>query len=313
MSMTMPRNNFLDAVRGFGIFLVVIGHLIQMRYMPGSFDSNIIFKIIYSFHMALFFLISGYCFKEKSFSDEIIWSAKRLIVPFFFFYFLVSCKADARQFFSTIVDYIMNPQIGFWFFFVLFAIRIFVTALLACKWVFKGVVLIFVSLVLVKMHTIASAHYILFYTPFFLLGYWVREYCDVLVISKDKNVVQENIILFLIVALVIYLGIFSLFYTRTTVGSYSGLFLIQKSVLAFLGSAIVIMFFGLIYKYVKIPLLEYVGKFTLSIYGLHLLFIFSYDLIGWGALVFMVLIPVLVSEIYSRLLRSAKSLAFLSR
>ncbi|WP_161627423.1 acyltransferase family protein [Pseudogulbenkiania ferrooxidans] len=313
MSMTMPRNNFLDAVRGFGIVLVVIGHLIQMRYLPDSFDSNIIFKLIYSFHMALFFLISGYFFKEKSLFDEMIWSTKRLIVPFFSFYFLVSCKADVRQFFSTIVDYVINPQIGFWFFFVLFSIRIFVTALLECKWVFKGGVLIFVSLILAKMHTIASAHYILFYTPFFLLGYWVRVYGDALVVVKAKDVIQKNILLFLIVTSIIYLGIFSLFYTRTTVGNYSGLFLIQKSVLALLGSVIVIMFFGLIYKYIKIPLLEYVGRFTLSIYGLHLLFIFSYDLIGWGALIFMILIPVLVSEAYSRLLRSTKSLAFLSR
>ena len=54
------RNRMLDSLKGFAIFLVVLGHVIQTVFAPDSYDSNVIFKIIYSFHMPLFIFISGY-------------------------------------------------------------------------------------------------------------------------------------------------------------------------------------------------------------------------------------------------------------
>lgn len=52
-----------DVCRGIAIFLVVWGHVIQQG-LNGVIDvsENTIFKIIYSFHMPLFMLISGYFF-----------------------------------------------------------------------------------------------------------------------------------------------------------------------------------------------------------------------------------------------------------
>ena len=49
---------YIDALRGFAILLVIVGHLIQFNYSSGI--ENPIFNIIYSFHMPLFFFISGY-------------------------------------------------------------------------------------------------------------------------------------------------------------------------------------------------------------------------------------------------------------
>lgn len=61
------RNSYLDIAKSLGIILVVIGHCIQ--YGSGSlyfekelYFYNILFKFIYSFHMPLFMLISGYLF-----------------------------------------------------------------------------------------------------------------------------------------------------------------------------------------------------------------------------------------------------------
>lgn len=51
------RIQYIDAMRGFAILLVVIGHLIQYNFEDAF--HNDIFNIIYSFHMPLFFFISG--------------------------------------------------------------------------------------------------------------------------------------------------------------------------------------------------------------------------------------------------------------
>lgn len=61
------RNSFIDFVKGVLIFLVVLGHCIQYGsgkyyFTRQSYFENILFKIIYSFHMPLFSLISGFLF-----------------------------------------------------------------------------------------------------------------------------------------------------------------------------------------------------------------------------------------------------------
>lgn len=86
------RNIFIDTVRGIAIFLVVVGHSLQygegIKYLSqGYFYDNIFFKIIYSFHMPLFMLISGYLFyftiNNHSISELIIAKIKRLLIPIF--------------------------------------------------------------------------------------------------------------------------------------------------------------------------------------------------------------------------------------
>lgn len=78
--MNTTRKDYLDILRGIGIFYVVWGHIIH----NGS-----VFQYIYSFHMPLFFFISGVLFipsKYKSTSDYIKKKVKSLLIPYFFFY-----------------------------------------------------------------------------------------------------------------------------------------------------------------------------------------------------------------------------------
>lgn len=63
----MKRDIFYDIVKGIAIVLVVFGHCIQ--YGSGEHYENArlfmdewLYKLIYSFHMPLFALISGYFF-----------------------------------------------------------------------------------------------------------------------------------------------------------------------------------------------------------------------------------------------------------
>ena len=52
------RLDYIDKLRGFAIILVVLGHL----YLPNTKEGNLhpMAEMIYSFHMPLFFFISGY-------------------------------------------------------------------------------------------------------------------------------------------------------------------------------------------------------------------------------------------------------------
>ena len=54
------RIEYIDIARGIGILLVVMGH------NDFSLISPFLFKLIYSFHMPLFFFMSGIFFKPHS-------------------------------------------------------------------------------------------------------------------------------------------------------------------------------------------------------------------------------------------------------
>lgn len=65
------RNLLFDIIKGIGIILMIIGHLTQ-------YATNIIF----SFHMPLFFILSGYFYKQTDIKSGLINDAKRLIIPY---------------------------------------------------------------------------------------------------------------------------------------------------------------------------------------------------------------------------------------
>lgn len=57
-----------DAIRGVLILTVVLGHALQ----HGDYEHNICWTVIYSFHMAAFFAISGFVSYKDKFSWNII-------------------------------------------------------------------------------------------------------------------------------------------------------------------------------------------------------------------------------------------------
>lgn len=58
----MGRDLSFDFIKGVLIILVVLGHVIQGLYGIDNPDvwENLLFTIIYTFHMPLFIFISGY-------------------------------------------------------------------------------------------------------------------------------------------------------------------------------------------------------------------------------------------------------------
>lgn len=74
------RNSFIDVAKGIGIILVIIGH----AGIPEG-----VHRVIYSFHMALFFIISGYLFNEKKWVGKLKFieytkkRARNYLLPYF--------------------------------------------------------------------------------------------------------------------------------------------------------------------------------------------------------------------------------------
>lgn len=69
-----PRYDFIDFLKGVGIFLVVWGHTMFPRSV-----------YIYSFHMPLFFFLSGFLHKDKPMRQFIIGKINTLYIPYAIF------------------------------------------------------------------------------------------------------------------------------------------------------------------------------------------------------------------------------------
>ncbi len=78
MNTGTKRLDYIDALKGFGILLVVLGHM--------HFGYDNCTKYIFAFHMPLFFLVSGYLYKTPTrLFTGIKQKMKSLLIPYFVF------------------------------------------------------------------------------------------------------------------------------------------------------------------------------------------------------------------------------------
>jgi acyltransferase len=96
------RIKFIDLAKGIGIFLVVMGHSMEPRS-----------AFIYSFHMPLFFLLSGYFYRYESFKTTLLGKVNRLLVPFYFFSIISWCVYLLKIIYIGDKDGILNYVISF--------------------------------------------------------------------------------------------------------------------------------------------------------------------------------------------------------
>lgn len=76
------RDETVDILRGFGVVLMIIGHVFESQWT----------RYIFSFHMPLFFFLSGYCYGKKESLDPPMQFLRKkcmsLLVPYVVFFFL---------------------------------------------------------------------------------------------------------------------------------------------------------------------------------------------------------------------------------
>ncbi len=60
------RLGWVDSVRGIGIVLVFYGHVLQKGVSPANHSAADQLRLVYSFHMPLFFMLAGFFFKPAT-------------------------------------------------------------------------------------------------------------------------------------------------------------------------------------------------------------------------------------------------------
>ena len=282
MEIKTTRIAWVDALKGFAILLVVLGHSIQE--MIPDYDQNMVFRYIYSFHMPLFMFLSGYVSYKVSEWNSVVKRFWQLMVPFFSAIVLnYLIHQFARFSIGGLGDYfvsvILRPDRGLWFLWVLFFIHIL---FIGCRKVAKAVsvderiVVLGVAgiLNLVELLTrfeLFGYHWIAWYFIFFTLGaYWrISDRNDRP--RLNRRILIANVILFPILA-----GFFRMhnqpppgLYRWIDLGPYFPV--IYRLVVALSGIALSFEFFRFFCKeqHILCKLLMIVGSGTLGIYYLH--------------------------------------------
>lgn len=179
-SMYQRRNEYLDVVRGLAIFLVVFGHCIQYGNGWGfDFFGDVVFKIIYSFHMPLFALVSGYLFffsmSRRTSYEVVVRQITSLLVPALSWAIVWNLPYVHD---IEIIAILNTFRHGFWFLWsmLLCSIGVFIT-----EKFFAGRIFIYAAEIIVSVFVpayIVSGIYIFMY-PNFVAGYiWHREGLD---------------------------------------------------------------------------------------------------------------------------------------
>lgn len=182
------RNEFLDIIKGITIFLVIWGHTIQYCSI-GKFDffENIVFKIIYSFHMPLFMLVSGYISFYSS-KRKLYYRIKQrvvsLLIPILtwntlrFIIIKTNDYITEGEYYINFNEYI-NNLMGLWF---LWALLIISISVIFIEKYFEGENILFNLLCYLALWMILSICIkrwrVEFMYPYFMSGYLFNKYKD---------------------------------------------------------------------------------------------------------------------------------------
>lgn len=282
------RIEYIDALRGFTMLLVVFAHVETIGIFSYS-HQTVIGQVFQSFRMPLFFFISGFI----AYKAEFEWSAsntlkllgKKLrvqIIPAAFWgalYTVLLCRSDFKTFLVT------PEKFGYWFTFVL--LEIFILYYLV-NFLFKGkrryIILVLLAFFLLackvpfkqidaldKLGNVTSLHYTFSYFLFFVFGSLASKYKDRFIRLLDNKYFTAAIVL--LDMLLLY---FMVSPDSTIVSSPYGTYIIKiLDVLA--GILGIMIVFGSFRKNEASMSLDtklgcamqYVGRRTLDIYLLH--------------------------------------------
>ena len=282
----MKRNQFVDTIKAILIILVVMGHSIQ--YGGGAYYlnndlyyDNYLFRAIYTFHMPMFMILSGFFFgytNNNNLRTIICSRLKSIGIPFVAYctilYFVWWYSNDISEFYVS--DFIRKMKINMWFLSSVLVNSLIVAIGYYLLKSYSSLLLIFIFFLLffIPDEKVYAPHKYMYL--FFVVGYWLNDRHGV----KDainRWIDNKWLVLLLLISFVlivysydecmfIYKGGFCI---MTGFGiDYNMLFL---DVLRFIEGFICCLFFLSIMKKYHILLnnfhLGFLGKNTLGLYG----------------------------------------------
>lgn len=283
----MEREKNIDLLKAILIALVVLGHTIQCAI--SDFDSNIVFRIIYSFHMPFFMFISGYLgFSSKKDEHFIIVRCKRLIVPYISWVIIHSVFYNYADLFSGnfsglllyFTNIIRSPSAGgLWFLWVLFLINVAYYLLNKTKRPYLfGIFFylltygLFLLLNRFEFGNVLGISLFCWHFPFFIIGCYAKEH--------DLMNRIPYLSLVLLIPILIFL---ELIWYRVGTSSFGlnlhgELLYIYNKLINYLIAllAITVLFkLSLLFKKNTLNYSEWLSRNTLTIYTIHFIFLFT--------------------------------------
>ncbi|MBT2660452.1 acyltransferase family protein [Bacillus sp. ISL-45] len=117
--MKQQRDYYFDNAKFILIFFVVFGHLLRSFIEDNEMIYNI-YKVIYTFHMPAFILVSGFFARGFNKKGYVMKIAKKLILPYFIFQLIYSIFYYFLYSKSTFTMDPLNPHWSLWFLISLF-------------------------------------------------------------------------------------------------------------------------------------------------------------------------------------------------
>lgn len=272
------RIDFVDLTKGVCIILVVMGHV------GGIFDQVDSHYMVSCFRMPLYFFISGIFFKSyEGFFGFVFRKINKLLIPFIFFYvsaFLLKyivwkiapgtfhMPVSWRELLLVFQGHDLikfNPPI--WFLVALFNCNILFY--LVRKLQDRHLVWMFITTLIIggtgfylgKQQIILPLYWDIAMTalPFYVMGFWIRRYNFFLFPHRFDKLIPVCIGLALII----------MYFTAGPVGmrcnSYGGN-IVEFYVAAIAGIFMIMLFCK---KFKKIPVISYIGQYSVITLGLH--------------------------------------------
>jgi len=260
------RQTYLDIAKGIGIFLVVYGHVQIGLHTAGLLkDSTLasaVIHTIYTVHMPLFFLVSGYLAHHSLSRKPASVAANEILVYLVLAYIFWSLvHLGLRYLFSDVVNRPMAltdvftlwiPKDQFWF---LFALAVCYCAALLCK-------ITSISPWVCLAAAIATYWFRFDYGG---IGYGLLYFSIGMLIAGHLGVIEPNDAWFRADAAIVCFGLFVVSVTFCeTHGIYNRL-----DVVGALSGAYVIVFLS---RYICWPIIRTMGEFSFYIFVMHVIF-----------------------------------------
>jgi len=291
----IKRIAVLDIMKGIGIILVVLGHSIAGSLGLVSANANYLYNAIYSFHMALFFVVAGFLLystmpksQEGWLKDKFlfyviphIWvDVASYVIPFIVVFLLIPKPTIALP--SYIVATIFTNY-GEWFLMTMFFIIAILSMIITSgKYMWLSFICLLVLLFVYPAHyDFIGINEIQWYILFTIIGYMIARYFNQL--KKYWFIIVIGAVAF--IPIMIYTHWHGSWFETQSVSLLQCLtsgrvwFYGTRVLQAISGIALVTVVSIIISKLKIVSIFQWLGRYSLAIYITHPFFIY----LGFGS------------------------------